>query len=465
MTSDPTELLSRAGQPALARFWNELDVAGRQRLDEQLQSVDFDQVCELYQKHRDVAGGEVGLASEAGPPSQLVRQPRSQHDVEEWRRAMHFGEGMLAAGKVGAIVVAGGQGTRLGFAKPKGMYHIGPVSGASLFQILAEQLLARSRRAGSDIPFYVMTSDATHHATEEFFRLHHFFGLNPEDVFFFRQGNMPAVDAATGELLLADRDSLALSPDGHGGLLAALGRSGALVDMARRGVEYLYYHQVDNPTAIVCDPALLGWHALRASEITTKVVAKVSPTERMGVVCDVAGKTQIIEYSDLPEELADQRDERGEPIFWAGNMAIHVMSRTYLERLCDGAHDLPFHAARKKVPFVDAGGNLVEPAESNAIKFERFIFDALPLASKTLVVEADRAREFNPVKNSEGADSPATAQAALDAIGKAWLRAAGCEVPGDAVVEISPLFALDEQDVARKAKPGTRHAGSVYLRD
>ncbi len=468
MPSDLTERLSDAGQPGVMRFWNELDDAGRKRLAEQVASIDLELIRRLYQQHRDSIGagdGSTDAASRAAPPSQLVRQPKSQHEHEEWHRAMQVGEEMLAAGKVAAIVVAGGQGTRLGFDKPKGMFRIGPVSGASLFQILAEQLLARGRRAGCAIPYYVMTSDATHHATEEFFRQQHHFGLDPGDVLFFRQGNMPAVDAATGELLLADRDRLALSPDGHGGLLTALQSSGALADMKRRGIEYLYYHQVDNPTAIICDPALLGWHALQTAEITTKVVAKVSPTERMGVVCDVAGKTQIIEYSDLPESLADTRDASGEPVFWAGNTAIHVMSRTFLDRLCDGQHDLPFHIARKKVPYLDETGRRVDPDEPNAIKFERFIFDALPLATRSLVVEADRSREFNPVKNAEGSDSPATARAALDAIGKAWLRAAGGEVADDAVIEISPLYALDDADVARKVKPGTRYEGDVYLRD
>jgi UDP-N-acetylglucosamine/UDP-N-acetylgalactosamine diphosphorylase len=210
---------------------------------------------------------------------------------------------------------------------------------------------------------------------------------------------------------------------------------------------------------------MLGFHALRGSELTTKVVAKTSPTEKMGAVCTVEGRTQIIEYSDLPAELADKRDAEGNPIFWAGNTAIHVLTRSFLERLCDGAHDLPFHVAHKKVPFIDERGRAVDPAAPNAFKFERFIFDALPLASKALVVEADRAREFNPVKNAEGADSPTTAKAAIDAVGKAWLRAAGCDVTDAAAVEISPLFALDEADIAKKVRRGSRYDGSVYLRD
>lgn len=466
--ADILNLLKVHDQQHLVAFWDELDAPARDRLAAQIHAIDFHQVRELHKSHSAKAGGAsdaVTRAAKAGPPADLVRQPKSQHDHDEWNRAAQFGAGMLSGGKVGAIVVAGGQGTRLGFDKPKGMFRIGPVSGASLFQILAEQVLARTKRAGRDVPYYVMTSDATHHATEEFFRLHRYFGLDPDDVFFFKQGNMPAADAATGRLLLAEKGALALSPDGHGGILAALKRSGALDDMARRGIEYLHYHQVDNPTAVVCDPAMLGYHALRGSELTTKVVAKTSPTEKMGAVCSVAGRTQIIEYSDLPAELADKRDSDGNPVFWAGNTAIHVLTRSFLERLCDGTNDLPFHVAHKKVPFIDDRGNAVDPAEPNAFKFERFIFDALPLASKALVVEADRAREFNPVKNAEGPDSPATAKAAIGALAKAWLRAAGAEVADEATAEISPLFALDESEAAKKIRPGTRHKGSVYLRD
>lgn len=462
-----TELLSSHGQAHLVAFWSELDEPAQRRLAEQIRSIDFRQLRDLYERHTNKisAPGATHAAERATAPADLVRQPKSQHETDEWRRAAKFGEGVLSGGKVGAVLVAGGQGTRLGFAKPKGMFHIGPVSNATLFQILAEQVLARSRRAGQAIPYYVMTSDATHHDTEEFFRLHHYFGLDPENVFFFKQGNMPAVDATTGKLLLAEKGSLALSPDGHGGILAALKNSGALDDMARRGIEYLHYHQVDNPTAIVCDPAFIGWHALKGSEISTKVVAKISPTEKMGVVCDVDGCTQIIEYSDLSDELAHKRDEQGGPIYWAGNTAIHVLSRSFLERLSDGSHDLPFHVAHKKVPFIDEQGNAVEPTAPNAFKFERFIFDALPLASKALVVEADRAREFNPVKNAEGADSPATSKAGLQTLARNWLHHCGCAVGDDANVEISPLFALDEEELAKKVKHGTRYESGSYLRE
>ena len=466
--ADLLDDLKREGQEHLVAFWDDLDGDGRRRLAEQVRAIDLATVRDLFPGQAEKLGGPgdpAGCAGQAVGPGDVVRQPKTDADGAAWRNAAVEGERLLAAGKVGAVVVAGGQGTRLGFDKPKGMFPIGPVSGAPLFRVLAEQVLARGRRAGAAIPYYVMTSDATHDATVAFFEANGHFGLAPGDVFFFKQGTMPAVDAATGKLLLESKGRLALSPDGHGGILAAMKASGAFADMRRRGVELLHYHQIDNPTAVVCDPAFLGWHSLRNADASTKVVAKVAPTEKMGVVCDVGGVTQIIEYSDLPGDLADKRDAAGEPIFWAGNTAIHVFGRAFLERLTEAGRELPFHVAHKKVPFVDAAGRAVEPTAPNAFKFERFIFDALPLAGTALVVEADRGREFNPVKNAQGADSPATAKAAIDRVGKAWLAAAGAEVASDATVEIAPLFALDEEDVRTKVTPGTRYAGAVLLRD
>jgi len=251
-----------------------------------------------------------------------------------------------------------------------------------------------------------MTSPATHDETVAFFEQHHYFGLNKSDVHFFRQGNLPATDAASGKLLLAEKHSLALSPDGHGGLLAALSRSGSIADMRRRGVETLFYHQVDNPLCRVCDPAFLGFHALASADVTTKVVAKQSPEEKMGVVVDVDGRSQIIEYSDLPAELTTHRDHTGGYVFWAGNTAIHCFQRAFFDRLLADKTELPLHRAKKKVPFVDDAGNFVKPETENVLKFERFIFDTLPIAGKSLVVEARREQEFYPLKNKTGDFSP-----------------------------------------------------------
>ena len=463
------EKLRRHNQEHLLRWWDDLNAGEKQALVRQIEAVDFDLIEGLLQRHRDTSAAASGdspaeRTQRARPPAQLVRQPASEEDKAEWAAAAQHGRELLAAGKVGAILVAGGQGTRLGFEEPKGMYPIGPVSGNSLFQILAEQVLARSRQAGVSIPYYVMTSDATHADTVAFFEKHDYFGLDGDDVFFFQQGNMPAVDADTGRLLMAGKASLCSSPDGHGGMLAALSRAGLLQEMGRRGIQHVYYHQVDNPTASVGDPAFLGFHALRKSEMSTKVVSKSSPEERMGIVVDVDGQTQIIEYIHVPPEVACKRDETGGLMFWAGSTAIHVFDREFLERVAADASKLPFQVAHKKVTHIDESGDEVEPDTENAFKFERFIFDAMPFADHALVVEADRAVEFNPVKNREGDDSPETARRAMCANFAGWLKAAGARVADDAKIEISPLFALDAAGLRGKVDSNTEYSGDVYLR-
>lgn len=466
--ADTAKRLEQHQQSHLLRWWPELSEGERSRLLEQISQLDFESVAGLVAKAKsgdgDNAGDTAARARRATEPRGVVRQPgNNSAALDEWNDAFRHGEELLRAGKVGAILVAGGQGTRLGFDKPKGMFTIGPVSGRSLFQVLSDQIRARIRRYGRSIPFYVMTSDATHDETVEYFEANNYLGLDRRDVAFFRQGNMPSVDAKSGQVLLAEKGTLTASPDGHGGILAALANSGLLDDMQLRGIEHLYYHQVDNPTAIVCDPALIGFHAKRQSELTTKVVPKVSASERMGVVVDVDGQTQIIEYSDMPADVAARVNSAGELMHWAGNMAIHVFDRAFLERLASSGDSLPFHIAHKKVPYVDAEGQLKEPDEPNAYKFERFIFDALPLAKRALVVEADRSGEFNPVKNASGSDSPETARNAMNALYRNWLEAAGAKVAEGVVVEISPLFALDADEVRGKIQPSTRFDKSTYL--
>jgi UDP-N-acetylglucosamine/UDP-N-acetylgalactosamine diphosphorylase len=333
------------------------------------------------------------------------------------------------------------------------MYPIGPITGRTLFQILAEQVLSRSRRAGQPIPYFIMTSDATHDATVSFFEDHSFFGLGRENVYFFKQGVLPAVDASSSKILLSEPGVISTSPDGHGGMLKALQTSGLLEEMSQRGIEHLYYHQVDNPTAIVCDPVFLGEHLRSGSEMSTKVVAKTGPEERMGVVVEIDGKTQIIEYSDLTAEEAARRDQHGNYIFWAGNTAMHVFRLQFLTSLLETGNELPYHIAHKAVPHVTEEGELVSPPgnQPNAHKFEQFIF------------EADRQREFNPVKNSTGADSPETSRRALNAISRQMLLACGAHVSAEINLEVSPLYALDEMDLAGKVLPGTQFEADTVL--
>lgn len=467
----PAELRSKLAhfdQSHVLRTWDGLSVLDRRRLQAQVESLDLGHLKSLVDSRRSTTAvaehdALAARARRAMCPPSVVRLPQTAADHDRWERARQTGEQLLKSGKVGAILVAGGQGTRLGFEHPKGMFPIGPVSSATLFQILAEQLLARSRRAGTSIPYLIMTSDATHDETVAFFAENRFFGLPSQDVYFFAQGNMPAVDSQSGKLLLAENGMLSTSPDGHGGMLTALGNAGLLDEMAKRGIEFLHYHQVDNPTVIVGDPVFLGFHALFDSEISTKVVAKREAAERMGVAVEVDGRTEIIEYSDLPADIAAKTDARGNLLLWAGSTAIHVFSRTFLERMLQRAGGLPFHVAHKKVPFLDERGTFISPQTENAFKFERFIFDALPAARRALVLETDRRREFNPVKNATGDDSPDTARAALLRLYHGWLSAAGVVVDKSRRVEIGPRFALDADELRAKIAPGTHFTSDTYL--
>jgi UDP-N-acetylglucosamine/UDP-N-acetylgalactosamine diphosphorylase len=379
------------------------------------------------------------------------------------------GEEALRRGEVAALVVAGGQGSRLGFEHPKGMYPVGPVSRKGLFQIHAEKVLALGRRYGKQPPLLVMTSPATDAETREFFAEKNYFGLPREEIFFFRQGTMPALDLATGRLLFESPGRLFLSPDGHGGTLTALARSGLLERLQKRGIRHLFYFQVDNPLVKVADPIFLGRHLSARSEASSKIVPKQGPKDRLGNLILVEGRCTMIEYSDLPDSLAHERDETGRLRLWVGSPAIHLFDLDFLARLTEGAGKLPFHIARKKVPHLDESGQVVEPDKENALKFERFIFDVLPLAERWLVVETSHREEFAPLKNAEGADSPRTVEAALANLAADWMQRAGVEVPRTAgdepafALEVSPLFALDAGELAAKVDRRMKFNGPTYL--
>ena len=456
--------LAEVGQAHLLRFWDELDEAGRSRLVSQIEAIDLEQIARLYKQ----GAGDcdwAALARRAEPQPAMRLADRKGGGLYSAADARKRGAEALAAGKVGVLLVAGGQGSRLGFEHPKGMYEIGPVSKATLLQIHFEKALAAARRYGAAVPIYTMTSPVTHDEQTEFLKEHQRFGLPADDVVLFCQGTMPAVDAATGELLLADKDSLFVSPDGHGGTVAALEASGAIDHMRRRGVEHLFYLQVDNPLTPIADAEFIGYHLLANSELTSIAVTKQTPQDRLGVFAMIDGQLQVIEYSDMPDDVAELRDSTGSLKFWAGSIAVHVFSVAFLERALALKDALPFHIASKKVPYVDESGHLVEPKQPNALKFERFIFDLLPHAKNPLVVEFAEADVFAPLKNASGAarDTPEYVQEYMVAQHRKWLEAAGTRVAENAVVEISPLWALDAEGVGARMDRPAEISESTYL--
>lgn len=426
------------GQDHVLRFVDELDEPARAAFLDRLEGLDVARVRELV---------ESVLAQRAEDASGELEPP----DVIEWggdeardREAREAGAQLLREGRVAAFLVAGGQGTRLGYEGPKGRFPVGPLTNRSLFAYHAQRVLASCRRYDATLPLYVMTSEANHESTVSAFEEAGHFGLAPDQVHFFRQGMLPAVDRH-GRLLLADKGELSMSPDGHGGCFRAIERSGAYADMRRRGITQLFYFQVDNPLAQVLDPLFLGHHALAGAEMSTKVVEKSDPAEKVGVLARRDGRTVLLEYSDLDPALAAARDPDGRLRYRAGNIAIHVLELDFVARLLAGDLVLPVHRADKKVPYVDEHGRRVVPDTPNAIKMEMFVFDALPFARRSVTQIVPREDEFAPVKNAEGQDSPTTARAALSSQAKRWMAAAGLVTPtGEA--EVGPLFALDREE-------------------
>ncbi len=455
--ADLTERFEAAGQGHVCRYLPELSEVERDGFLRQLAALDLPRLETLIGAVLAAAPAD---ATGAVEPPDLIECADDDAGRARDDEARAAGEEYLAAGRVAAFMVAGGQGTRLGYDGPKGRFPVGPLTQRSLFAYHAQRVRATSRRYGATAPFYVMTSDATHESTVAAFGEAGWFGLDPEQVHFLTQGTLPAIDHA-GRLLLASKSSLALSPDGHGGSFAALSASGALARMAAGGVDQIFYFQVDNPLAPVLDPVFIGHQVLAGAEMSTKVVAKTEPGEKVGVLARVDGRVGVIEYSDLGDELAQERDERGRLRFRAGNIAIHMLDRAFVERLVGGDLELPVHRAEKKVPCIDERGVRVEPTEPNAIKMELFVFDALPLAARTVTQEVRREDEFAPVKNAQGSDSPRTASDALADQARRWMGAAGLAPPRD-LAEVGPLFALDVEEFRRNLTE--RDTGPVFDR-
>jgi len=451
-------LLSRHGQAHILRFWSRLNDAQKKDLLTQVESLDFDGVRAMRAllASRGVHGP--GAAIEPGPVWTLTAAER--------QLAGAAGEAALRAGQVGVLLVAGGQGSRLGFVGPKGAFPVGPITQAPLFAIHARKILALEQRFGKGIPFYIMTSRENDGPTREFFRRHRHFGLSEERVCFFVQGMWPALDER-GLVVLDRPDRLFMSPDGHGGTLAALRTNGMLDNMAGRGLTTLFYFQVDNPLVEVADSVFIGAHLERQSDVSVKVCAKRDPDEGLGVVAVRNGRSAVVEYTELTPEQKHEKGPDGRLKFLFGSVAIHVFALSFLQRAA--ARRLPLHLAHKKVPCCDENGATVKPAAPNAYKFEQFIFDVLPDAERALNVEFAREEEFSPVKNASGLDSADTARRDMMLKFARWFESCGVAVPRDADgrlrhrLEIDPCYALGPEDLKGRLPAGFTITGDTLL--
>jgi len=432
------------GQDHVFRFWDDLSETEREALLDDIMSMDLPLMERLISDH---IHGETAQADE-----EISLEPCSVIDREgdEKRgQAEERGEECLHRGETAAFLVAGGQGTRLGFDGPKGSFPIGPVSQRSLFRIHAEKILAASQRYGVTIPWYIMTSKGNHKDTVSFFEKHSFFGMDCENIMFFSQAMIPAVDP-DGRFFLSSKCSIFKNPNGHGGSLEALHTSGALADMKERGIEYISYFQVDNPLVRVIDPVFLGFHMLNNAEMSSKTVEKRDPEEKVGIVGYMNGRLGVIEYSDFPEEQKHKKNADGFLVYSAGSIAVHILNRTFAEEENREGFRLPYHKAEKRVPHIGEDGSLVEPEGKNGIKFETFVFDALRDTKASVTLRTRREDEFSPVKNSSGSDSPDTARKDMSRLYRRWLAEAGMKGDLPDTVEISPLFADTGAELKRK---------------
>lgn len=493
----PIEALRHAlgdiGQGHVLAFFDRLDPARRCALIEQLAGLDLASIPALIDEYVTTKP-EPHLPADIRPAPYYPNDPAADFRPWDRDRFRAVGEDLLRAGKVACFTVAGGQGTRLGYDGPKGCYPAGAITGKSLFQFFAEAIAKTGQKFGRTPPWYIMTSPLNHEATAAFFEEHGYFGLARDAVSFFPQGVMPSFDIRTGGMLLADASTLATNPDGHGGSLTALKVSGALADMRRRGVEHISYFQVDNPIVRVADPVFLGLHAAApdsSGEMSSKMLAKAYPEEKLGMFCVADGTLQVIEYSDLPMDRQRERLADGRLRFLAGSPAIHILSVAFVEKLTgDPRFALPYHRAEKRVVCIDpaalagasaSGGRAipepVTPSAPNAVKLERFVFDAIPLAARSIVYEADRVEEFAPIKNAEGVDSPQSSREIQTLRAARWLEALGTPVPWreetdgagntrrvpDCTIELSPLTAIEPGDAGASTHAGPLRGGRCAM--
>ena len=448
------DLLKRHSQEHLLAEVASLDAAAREAFLLRIAEIDW---AEMAHHAEPPPMGQVGA-------SRVVTMDERARRHDELAKT---GEAAYRAGQVAVLMVAGGQGTRLGTSAPKGCFQVAPHSGKTIYQLQAEKVLSLSRRVGRAVPFLVMTSPMTDEETREFFQAHGWFGLDAQQVRFFSQGTVPSLDQH-GRALLAAPGKLLENPDGHGGCFTALVKSGNLAQLTQEGVKHLVYIQVDNILVPVDDTELVGLAVAEKTDVITKVLEKANPDEKVGHLVRVGASDRIVEYTEVTPEQARSRNAQGELIYRWGSPAMHCWSIDFLAKLDAKGYKIPLHRSSKPLK-AWANGAI---AEVKGWKSERFIFDLLPEAKVSIGMAIDRDAEFAPVKNSTetngkaNVDSPATAVALASAQYAAWFTAAGVKVtlPAKASLEISPLFAATkEQFLAKWDKRLAEISGDYYL--
>ena len=393
------KLLKGKDQEQLLDYYKELNEKERGLLLSDISKINFS-VIDCINQH----GADKDLSNIA--PIQAKSLIEVQKNREKYRK-----EGLkaLREGKIGAVILAGGQGTRLGFDKPKGMYNIGINRKLSIFGQLMNNISEVTSQYGGFFHLFIMTSEVNHDETVDFFKEENYFDYPADKIHFYIQDKEP-VCGLDGKIFLSEKHRVAFSPNGNGGWYSSLVNSGLRSVLEKEGIEWLNIFSVDNVLQRICDPVFIGATLLEGSLCGAKVVSKTCPEEKVGVLCNLDGKPDIIEYYELPEEIASQRDESGKLVYPYGVILNYLFNVDLLNSTI--TKKLPYHLAKKKVAHICAG-ELVEPNEPNAYKFETLVVDMVKLMGNCLAVEVDREKEFAPVKNPTGVDSVESARQLL----------------------------------------------------
>ena len=468
------ETYEKAHQGQVFTFWDQLDKQQQAALYNQLTQIDPAKINEIVKKTKSTEKADAKDLAPLPESACASTIDASQEDRERWYTS---GLKLISENKVAVVVMAGGQGTRLGSSDPKGCYDIGLPSRKSLFQLQAERIIKVQKLATKQekledpavVPWYIMTSEPTRASTQAFFTKHKYFGLNSDNIKFFDQGTLPCIDNED-KILLDKKHSVSVAPDGNGGIYTALITGGILADMKSRSIEHIQVYCVDNCLAKVADPIFFGWSASKALSIATKVVRKRDPEESVGLVMLRNGKPDVVEYSEIDPKIAAEKD--GDKLkFRAANIVQHYYSFAFLEDAPRWSMDMPYHVANKKISYCDlTTGEVVKPEKPNAVKMEQFVFDVFPMIDLALFgcLEVSREDEFSPLKNATGQDSPESSRRDMLAQGARWVKAAGGmsvddgSETGNDGVEVSPLISYSGEGLSGHVK-GEQIKGCAYI--
>lgn len=396
------DTLKEYNQDHIIRLIEKLDEEKQNRLIKQIQSIDLHQIMELYNNTKK----EIEFKESKIEPLKYL--DKAKLTEEQRKKFDKLGEETIKSGEYAVVTMAGGQGTRLGHPGPKGTFKLDVYGkGKYLFEILTENLKEANQKYGTTIPWYIMTSKENNKETVEFLEKNNYFGYDKNFVTIFAQSELPLVDD-NGKLLIGKNFMIKEASDGNGGTYSSLRASGCLADMKEKGIKWVFIGSVDNALLKMVDVTLLGMAKSQNVQIASKSVVKANPHERVGVFCKMNGHPKVIEYTELPEKMAEQRDSNGELKYGESHIMCNLYTIEAIEKISNEI--LMYHSAHKKNSYIDEDGNEIIPTEPNSYKFESFIFDAFEFFDDIAILRGKREDDFAPVKNKEGVDSPRTAK-------------------------------------------------------